>query len=139
VGAGDDFVLSGVEAHSRPWRLDQEVREFRRIDIGLAPMHSGSVYEGKCGFKQLQYMAVGVPFVSSWVGGAKDFVVDGENGLVAYRTEDWYRHLKALLSSRSLRRKLSHNARRLVETQYCIEHQGPRIADFIEEVSESSR
>jgi glycosyltransferase involved in cell wall biosynthesis len=133
VGAGDDFALDAVEVRSRPWLLDEEIQEFQRIDIGMAPMHSEPVYEGKCGFKQIQYMAVGVPFVSSWVGGARDFVVDGENGLVARRTEDWYRHLKALLESRDLRKKLSHRGRRLVETQYCLERQGPRVAQYFEE------
>jgi glycosyltransferase involved in cell wall biosynthesis len=133
VGAGDDFALDTVEVQSRPWRLDEEIQEFQRIDIGLAPMHSEPVYEGKCGFKQIQYMAVGVPFVSSWVGGARDFVVDGENGLVAQSTEDWYRRLKALLESRELRKRLSQNGRSLIETQYCIEVQGPRVAQFVEE------
>jgi len=132
VGAGDDFALDTVEVQSRPWRLDQEIQEFQRIDIGLAPMHSDLVYQGKCGFKQIQYMAVGVPFVSSWVGGAKDFVVDGENGLIAHGTGDWYRHLKAFLESRELRERLARNGRRLVERQYCIERQGPRIAECIE-------
>ncbi|RLB44519.1 MAG: hypothetical protein DRH30_01340 [Deltaproteobacteria bacterium] len=134
VGAGDDFALHTVEMESRPWRLDSELQEFQRLDIGLAPMHSELVYEGKCGFKQIQYMAVGVPFVSSWVGGARDFVVDGENGLVAHRAEDWYRQLKALLDSPELRRRLSQNGRRLVERQYCIERQGPRVAECFEEI-----
>jgi len=133
VGAGDDFALDTVDVQSRPWRLDEEIQEFQRIDIGLAPMHGELVYEGKCGFKQIQYMAVGVPFVSSLVGGARDFVVDGENGLVAQSAEDWYRHLKALLESPELRKKLSQNGRRLVERQYCIEQQGPRAARCIEE------
>jgi glycosyltransferase involved in cell wall biosynthesis len=133
VGAGDDFALDTVEIQSRPWRLDDEIREFQRIDIGLAPMQGGPVYQGKCGFKQLQYMAVGVPHVSSWVGGARDFVVDGENALVAHTKADWYRHLKTLLESHELRRRLSQNGRRLIETQYCLESQGPRVARFVEE------
>jgi glycosyltransferase involved in cell wall biosynthesis len=125
--------LGSVELQSRPWRLDDEIEEFRRIDIGLAPLRSVPVAEGKCGFKQIQYMAVGVPYVSSWVGGARDFVVDGENGLVAHTADDWYRHLKALLESSELRRTLSQNGRRLVETRLCIEAQGPRVARFVEE------
>ncbi len=137
VGAGEDFGLGTVELRSRPWRLADEITEFQRIDIGLAPMHGEPVYQGKCGFKQIQYMAVGVPFVSSWVGGARDFVVDGENGLVAQTEEDWYRHLKALLESHELRRRLSQNGRRLVETQYCIEAQGPRVAQFVEDALSS--
>ena len=133
VGAGEGFRLDTVELESQPWRLDQEIQQFRAIDIGLAPMHSEPVYEGKCGFKQLQYMAVGVPFVTSWVGGVRDFVVDGENGLVAHSGEDWYRHLKALLESRELRQRLSRNGRTLIETQYCLERQGPRVAQCFEE------
>jgi glycosyltransferase involved in cell wall biosynthesis len=133
VGAGDDFELDTVELHSRPWRLADEIQEFREIDIGLAPMRSEPVYQGKCAFKQIQYMAVGVPFVSSWVGGARDFVVDGDIGLVAHTEEDWYRHLKALLESRELRSHLSRNGRRLAETRYCTEAQGPRVAQFIED------
>jgi glycosyltransferase involved in cell wall biosynthesis len=139
VGTGEDFGLETVELQSRPWRLADEIREFQQIDIGLAPNHDGPFYHGKCGFKQVQYMAVGAPFVSSWVGGARDFVVDGENGLVAHNSEDWYRHLKALLESRELRRKLSKEGRRLVEEQYCIEAQGPRVARFIEEALQRGR
>ena len=133
IGAGKNFELGTVELQSRPWRLADEIQEFQRIDIGLAPMHSAPVYQGKCAFKQIQYMAVGVPFVSSWVGGARDFVVDGEIGLVAHTKEDWYRHLKALLESRELRSKLSQNGRSLVETHYCLEAQGPRVARFVED------
>jgi glycosyltransferase involved in cell wall biosynthesis len=133
VGAGKDFELGTVELQSQPWRLADEIQQFQRIDIGLAPMHGEPVYQGKCAFKQLQYMAVGVPFVSSWVGGARDFVVDGEIGLVAHTREDWYRHLKTLLESHELRRRLSQNGRSLVETQYCIEAQGPRVARFVED------
>jgi glycosyltransferase involved in cell wall biosynthesis len=132
VGAGDDFNLRTVDLETRPWRGDEELHEFQQIDIGLAPMHGQPIYEGKCGFKQLQYMAVGVPFVSSWVGGARDFVVDGENGLVAQSTDDWHRHLKALLQSRELRSRLARNGRRLVESTYCIERQGPRLAHCFE-------
>ncbi len=139
VGAGDDFQLGTVEVRSRPWRLDDEIREFQRIDIGLAPMRGEPVYQGKCGFKQLQYMAVGVPFVSSWVGGARDFVVDGENGLVAHTADDWYRHLKALLESRELRKRLSQSGRKLVETQYCIELQAPRVVRCVEEALQQGR
>ncbi len=139
VGAASDFELRTVDVKSRPWRLDQEIEEFQGIDIGLAPMHREPLYQGKCGLKQLQYMAVGAPFVSSWVGGAREFVVDGENGLVAHTDADWYRHLKSLLESQALRRKLSQNGRRLVERKYCLEVQGPRVAQFVDEALPQTR
>jgi glycosyltransferase involved in cell wall biosynthesis len=132
VGAAADFSLGTVDLHTRPWRLEAELEEFREIDIGLAPMRADPVYQGKCAFKQLQYMSVGVPFVSSFIGGARDFVVDGENGLVAETEDDWYRHLKTLLGSQEVRARLARNGRELVEARYCTEVQGPRVAQFVE-------
>ena len=133
VGASSDFRLNGLEPERREWRLETELSEFQHIDIGLAPMLAGPAYEGKCGFKQIQYMSVGVPLVSSWVGGARDFVVDGENGLVAHTADDWYGHVKSLLESQELRRRLATAGRRLVEDRYCLEVQGPRLARFVDE------
>jgi glycosyltransferase involved in cell wall biosynthesis len=139
VGAADDFTLETLEMHKRPWRFDEELQEFQSIDVGLAPMHADPVYQGKCGFKQLQYMSVGVPFVSSWVGGAREFVVHGENGLVARDEDDWYVHLKALLESQQLRSELACGGRRLVESRYCVERQAPRLARFIDDALGYSR
>lgn len=139
VGAPPDFSLEGLEVRARPWRLERELDDFRGIDIGLAPMHSEPIYQGKCGFKQLQYMAVGVPCVSSWVGGARDFVVDGENGLVAHEEVDWYRHLKALLDSPELRTNLGKSGRALVEQEYCIERVGPRVVSYFERILGDAR
>jgi glycosyltransferase involved in cell wall biosynthesis len=132
VGADGGFDLNGFQLQSRPWQLHTELCEFQELDIGLAPMHSEAVYQGKCGFKQLQYMSVGVPCVSSWVGGARDFVIDGQNGLVAHDEHDWYTHIKRLLESRQLRARLASNARRLIESRYCSECQGPKLAQLIE-------
>ncbi len=131
VGARRGFQLEGIEHVAVDWRLSNEISDFQQIDIGLAPMRQGPIYEGKCGFKQLQYMAVGTPFVSSLIGGARDFVVDGENALVAERPDDWYRHLKSLLTSQALRARLAHSGRRLVEARYCAEVQGPILASHV--------
>jgi len=132
VGADGAFDLNGFELELRPWRLEEELREFQELDIGLAPMHSEPVYQGKCGFKQLQYMSVGVPCVSSWVGGARDFVIDGENALVALDQQAWYTQIKQLLESRELRARIASNGRRLIESRYCSERQGPILARLIE-------
>ncbi|MBW2541858.1 MAG: glycosyltransferase family 4 protein [Deltaproteobacteria bacterium] len=132
VGADRSFDLDGFALHARSWRLEDELREFQELDIGLAPMRGAPVYQGKCGFKQLQYMSVGVPCVSSWVGGARDFVIDGENALVALDEQDWYTHIKKLLESRELRARLASTGRRLIESRYCSERQGPRLAQLID-------
>ncbi|MEQ9503873.1 MAG: glycosyltransferase family 4 protein [Deltaproteobacteria bacterium] len=121
IGAGEDFKLDGVELDRRPWSKDREVTEFQSLDVGIAPMFKDEWSEGKCGFKQLQYMAVGVPMVTSVAGGARDFVTHGQNALVAETEDDWYPHLAALLDDAALRRRLATNGRQLVETRYSRE------------------
>ncbi len=134
VGAGQDVHFEGLSAVRRPWREDLELHDFQSLDVGLAPMHATEWHEGKCGFKQVQYMAVGVPHVTSLVGGARDFVEHERNALVAASAEDWYQSLRRLLHDRALRASLSAAGRGLVEASLCTERQGDALADLFARV-----
>lgn len=131
VGAAPDFELRGLPLVRREWAMDGEVDLFRELDIGLAPMRDGAWHQGKCGFKQLQYMAVGVPHISSWVGGARDVLVDGRNALIARSDHDWYESLKTLLNDAGVRARLAREGRRDVELRYSTEVQGPLVAKIL--------
>jgi glycosyltransferase involved in cell wall biosynthesis len=133
VGAGN-YRASGLDAEYVPWSLERDVSAFQEVDIGLAPMFDGPWYEGKCAFKQVQYMTVGVPHVSSWVGGARDILIHGENALVARTADEWYPALRSLLTDVETRRRLSISGRALVERELCAEVQAVRVADAIEGV-----
>lgn len=132
IGAGEGFGLDGVETETRSWSQASEIDDFRALDIGLAPMHRSAWHEGKCGFKQVQYMAVGVPCVSSMVGGARDFVVHDENALVADTEDDWYVQLRRLVTDAGLRSRLARCGRELVESRLCTERQAPVLAEILE-------
>lgn len=124
VGAGASLDL-GVPAEFAPWKLDREIEDFRSLDIGLCPMFDSAWHEGKCGFKQLQMWAVGVPFVSSLVGGARDFLVHEENSLIARSESDWYTLLRRLVHDPELRAGLAKRGRTQVEARYSVEAQAP--------------
>ncbi|HEU4534391.1 MAG TPA: glycosyltransferase [Polyangiaceae bacterium] len=131
VGAGRDFDLPGVELENVPWSAEREVDDFAGLDVGLAPIHEDPWAEGKGGFKQLQYMAVGVPFASSFRSGAREFLVDRENCLLAEGDEGWYRALSTLLDDHAARARLARAGRRLVEETYSTERQAPRFAAIV--------
>ena len=132
IGSTRRLPIEGVDCENPRWSLEREIEDFQTIDIGLAPMFANEWGEGKCGFKQIQYMAVGVPMVTSLVGGARDFVVDGTNALVAHDDEAWYRHLKTLLDERSVRARLAREGRALVEQRLCTEVQADRIVSIVD-------
>lgn len=130
-GADSSFRLPGVPFEPVPWTLASEIELFRGLDIGIAPSFTSAWHEGKCAFKQIQMMSVGVPVVSSWVGGARDFLVHETNALIAHDENDWYLHLRRLLTDSGLRAGIGVAGRALVETQLCVERQAPVLATVL--------
>jgi glycosyltransferase involved in cell wall biosynthesis len=139
IGAKQSFSVRGVEVEHVPWSLADEVRNFQSLDIGLAPSATDAWAEGKCSFKQLQYMACGVPVVTTLSGSARDFVIDGQNALIAGAPAEWAAAVGRLLRDAELRTRLSVEGRALVEKTYCSEVQSPRVAEIVESVIEGRR
>jgi glycosyltransferase involved in cell wall biosynthesis len=138
-GASSPSPLRTIQHESLPWRAEHEVADFAEIDIGLAPMEQSEWSAGKCAFKQIQYMAVGVPFVSSLAGAASELLVHDENSLIAHSTEDWYTMLKTLLDSAGTRARLSAGGLRTAVTKYSLQAQEARFLGVIERAMEPSQ
>jgi hypothetical protein len=92
-------------------RWSERSADFQNLDIGLYPIvPSPSANEewlrGKSGFKAVQYMSVGVPFVMSPVGICAEMGESGRTHLNAETAEDWYNSLSQLLEDSELRRRM---------------------------------
>lgn len=81
-----------------PWRADAEIQQLQAFDIGLMPLIDTEASRGKCGFKMIQYMAVGCPVIVSPVGANLDILVPGTAGSFAVEHDGWVEALIALLS-----------------------------------------
>jgi glycosyltransferase involved in cell wall biosynthesis len=139
VGAARDLPLPGIEVENVAWSGEREREDFQRIDVGIAPVTDDPWSHGKSGFKQIQYMTVGVPFVSSPVGGATELVVHGENGLFARTTAEWTTHITALLDDAELRARLSRAGRALVESRLSVEAQARPFVEGVTRVIDRAR
>ncbi len=61
------------------WTEDSEVKELGKIDIGLMPLTDDEWTKGKCGFKLIQYLSLGIPAAANPVGVNKVIIEQGKN------------------------------------------------------------
>jgi glycosyltransferase involved in cell wall biosynthesis len=106
-----------------PWNEKSEIEDLLKIDIGLMPLTKDAWSEGKCGFKLIQYLSLGIPAIAHSVGVNKYIIENGENGYWADNTQEWENALTALLDNSALRQKMGEKGRAKMVTEYSIESQ----------------
>lgn len=103
-----------------PWNEQTEIEDLLKMDIGIMPLSADLWSEGKCGFKLIQYLSLGIPAVASPVGVNKIIVTDGINGYHATTSEVWESSLEMLLQDAALRTQMGVAGRELIVAQYSI-------------------
>lgn len=140
VGAGKDAVdIPGVEVENLEWKLEREVEDFQSFDIGLYPIDSTLYAEkwasGKSGFKAIQYMAVGIPYVAAPVGAMKDIGEAGVTHFLAVTNDEWREALAMLLSDHELRGEMGAAGRSHVVQHYSLPDQAEKLAKALYEAA----
>ncbi len=118
-----------------PWSPEVEIRETATFDIGLMPLPDTPWTRGKCGFKALQYMGLGIPAVCSPVGVNAEIITHEQTGLLADSPDDWRRCLKRLAEDAVLRDRLGKAGRERIEQHYALQVQAPRLIRLIEDLA----
>jgi glycosyltransferase involved in cell wall biosynthesis len=145
VGSGKDTVsVEDLTVENLRWELSREVEDLRSFDIGLYPITvSDSANRewllGKSGFKSIQYLAVGIPFVVSPVGVAAEIGIDGTTHFSAKTDEDWYNSLDKLLSDIELRSKMGKAGRQFSLKNYTVPKQAEKLAETFLNVLEGRK
>jgi len=102
----DDVVVTGHVPDVRPYFADSAVF--------VCPLRSGSGIQAK----NLEAMAMGVPIVTTSIGLEGIEAIAQKEILVADNPNDFANHVIRLIKEPELRREVSENARKLVETKY---------------------
>ncbi len=102
------------------WEKDNEIDQLRKIDIGIMPLEDTVWEKGKCGFKVLQYMAMGIPAVASNVGANKDIIIHGVDGFLCGSLPEWEMHLSGLISNVALQKLIGGHGRQKVINSYSV-------------------
>lgn len=103
-----------------PWNLATEIPDLLTFDIGVMPLPDDEWSKGKCGFKILQYMALGIPSVASPVGVNCTIIKDGINGLLAGDETSWERQLEYLINNPGARASMGKAGLDTVAHSYSV-------------------
>lgn len=117
------------------WSSANEVALIQSLDVGLMPLPDMEWTRGKCALKLIMYMAVGIPSVISPVGVGKEILDRHEVALAALSANDWFAALTRLLKDGKFAARLGANGRRLVEKEFSVATNTPRIAAVIREIA----
>ncbi len=104
-----------------PWREETEINDLLQLHIGLMPLSDDLFSEGKCGFKLIQYMALGMPVAASPVGVNKHMIENGKNGYLCRSNEDWLAAVQQLMEDPQLRTNMGKLGRQTVVEQYSVQ------------------
>lgn len=102
------------------WSPYNEIKFLNEITIGIMPLEYNQFNKGKCGFKLIQYMAMGKPTISSPLEANVKINRDNDN-LFASSEEEWIDKIKYILTNLEYYTEVGARNRIIVEKYYSVE------------------
>ena len=140
VGAGKRKVeIPGVDVESLDWNLERETEDFQSFDVGLYPIdleRYGSEWAlGKSGFKAIQYMSVGIPYVVTPIGACAEIGELGVTHFFAETREEWQKALAKWISDKAPRLRMGAGGREHALAHYTVAAQADKLAQALREAA----
>jgi len=102
------------------WQKATEIADLLKFNIGLMPLTDDQWARGKCGFKALQYMALGMPAIASPVGVNIKIIDNNLNGYLCESAEEWEEAIRQLLTEKQKRIEMGREARKKIVDRYSV-------------------
>lgn len=103
------------------------IAELGSSDVAAIPLVPDAFNDCKSAIRQMEAAIVAVPSVASRIGDFANLIVHGENGMLASTSDDWYRHLRALITDAERRHVMGAAARDKEMRELTV----PAIADTL--------
>ena len=107
----------------KKWEEETELEDLLKMHIGVMPLKKGPWFEGKCGFKLIQYLACGIPTIASPVGVNQQIALHNQTGFIADNAEAWNSYLTMLIRDAGLRSAMGKKGRSYIEKNYSLNSQ----------------
>ena len=113
-----DFELKSLQFVQ--WKKETEIDDLLKMDVGVMPLKDDKWANGKCGFKALQYMSLGIPAIVSPVGVNTKIVDQSKNGWICESADEWEKTLRSILEKQVKLSNFSTAARTKIEEYYSV-------------------
>jgi glycosyltransferase involved in cell wall biosynthesis len=131
IGANKDVLpKTTLDVEVVKWSESTEIDSLKKLDVGLMPLPDEPFEKGKCGYKLIQYIALGKPVIASPVGVNSKIVEVGKNGFLATSDLEWEKVFNWYLENRAKIPELGKNAREKFEKEYSLESQKNQFLDL---------
>lgn len=110
--------LPNVEFYN--WSAHEELIFLKKMDLGIMPLENTSFNRGKCGFKLIQYMAMGKPTLSTPLE-ANVKINRNNSNLFATSKEEWVECINKFISNLSFYKEVGLKNQKIVEKYYSVE------------------
>jgi glycosyltransferase involved in cell wall biosynthesis len=117
-----DFDLTSpiLEIKNIAWTEAGEAVELSKCHVGLAPMINNNWTKGKCALKVLQYMATGLPVISSPSGVNAYVLENGVNGYLAHDSNEWSELIIQLAQEKNRLAQMGSFGKKRVNQEFSI-------------------
>lgn len=105
------------------WNETTEIQDLLKIDIGIMPLIADKWSEGKCGFKLIQYLSLGIPAIASPVGVNKIIIEEPNNGFLCTTPAEWKARLIQLIDNATLRKQMGLSGKQKILASYSVQAQ----------------
>lgn len=108
-----------------------------QVDLWAVPLVDNTYCRSKSSIKFLEMSSTGIPGCWQDIRQYQEVVEDGKNGFLCKRADDWYKSMKKLVESESLRKKMGKAALKTIEDGWQMKDNVKDYADFFIEVMNS--
>jgi len=118
-----DFELASnyLKIKNIAWSEQSEATELCTADVGIAPMPENNWTKGKCALKVLQYMASGLPVISSKSGVNAYVLEDGVSGYLISENSQWAQRITEMTKDRTTLEQMGKCGRKRAQSEFAIE------------------
>jgi len=108
--------LHDLEFEFQEWKRESYYHDLAKADIGIAPLSLNSFCMSKTANKLLTYQAAGLCVIAhAGIPSYEDYIQHGENGLLAFTPEDYYRAIKYLCENPDAKERIRDGGRKSLE------------------------